>query len=478
MMKIIHKVKSVWSPALSVAVITATTIFISIYCLLFGWVIVFQNIFYVPIIIACMYYAKKGLVFSVGLSFVYLALILAFTRDHAVIFQAVIRTIIFVGVAGVVAELAVKRRQAEEKSRKAELYARSLIEASLDALVTIGSNGRITDVNKATEEATGVSRDHLIGSDFSGYFSEPEKAQKGYQQVFSKGLVKDYQLTMKNASGKLMDVMYNATIFRDESERVQGVFAAARDVTKLKKMEDSLREHSLKLEAINKELESFAYSVSHDLRVPLRAIDGFTKIVAEDYNEKFDEEGKRLLGVIRTNTRKMGQLIEDLLLFSKVGRQELAGSEVDMNTLVQTVANDIKTQNEDRKITFKLGSLQPVKGDLAMLRQVLANLMGNAVKFTRTREEALVEISGMTKGSENIYSVKDNGVGFDMQYVSKLFGVFQRLHSQEEFEGTGVGLAIVQRVILKHGGRVWAEGKVGEGATVRFALPNTAPRQG
>jgi len=251
---------------------------------------------------------------------------------------------------------------------------------------------------------------------------------------------------------------------RSELERKQGD-------AEIKKLNEELKNNVIQLEAANKELEAFTYSVSHDLRAPLRAIDGFSRILLEDYIENLDEEGKRVLSVIRNNTQKMGQLIDDLLLFSRLGRQELKASGIDMGKLAKAVYEELKLAVPERKLKFTINTLIPAHGDQAMIRQVFVNFLSNAVKFTRPKERAVIEVDGRSEGNENVYTVKDNGVGFDMQYVNKLFGVFQRLHSSEEFEGTGVGLAIVQRIIHRHGGRVWAEGEVGKGVTFFFTLP-------
>ncbi len=501
-----------------------------------------------------------------------------------------------------------------EASRVAAQYARSLIEASLDPLVTISPQGKITDVNKATEDATGRSRSELIGTDFADYFTEPERASAGYKQVFSAGSVIDYPLAIRHASGRVTDVLYNASVYRDEKAEIAGVFAAARDITERKRAEDQLRaseqryrtlvdaindglmlvdentiityvnanfaqmlgyaeaeivghptpefmdeatgrlipaaverrkagiaeryeiawvrrdgrrlptmlsarpifdqerhyrgslsvvtdlteakraERELEryrqhleelvetrtadlskanalLEAANKELEAFSYSVSHDLRAPLRAIDGFSRILLEDYADKLDAEGQRVANVVRDSAQKMNRLIDDILAFSRVGRVEMERGKIDMDALAHAVLRDLAPLTAGRKLSVEIKPLPPALGDLAMMERVWTNLLDNAIKFTGPKEPAIIEFGARTEGKEIVYYVRDNGVGFDMQYVEKLFGVFQRLHGVEEFPGTGIGLAIVKRIIARHGGRVWAEGKVNEGATFYFALP-------
>jgi two-component system sensor kinase len=221
----------------------------------------------------------------------------------------------------------------------------------------------------------------------------------------------------------------------------------------------------------NKEMEAFSYSVSHDLRAPLRAIDGFTQILVEDYGEKLDDEGKRITGIIRASTKQMGTLIDDLLAFSRLGRQEIKKVPIDMGILATKVYQEIKQASPDRNIEFIMGVLPNVDGDTDMIRQVWVNLFTNAVKFTGKKEKAKIEVGSTSAGDMVTYYMKDNGAGFDMQYVGKLFGVFQRLHSVEEFDGNGIGLSNVKRIIERHGGKVWAEGKVDEGATFYFTLP-------
>ncbi|MGH8865486.1 MAG: ATP-binding protein, partial [Burkholderiales bacterium] len=219
------------------------------------------------------------------------------------------------------------------------------------------------------------------------------------------------------------------------------------------------------------ELEAFSYSVSHDLRTPLLTIDGFSRMLLEDYSDQLDAEGQRLLKTICRNSQNMGRLIDDLLAFSRLGRQEMRPAEVKMSELAGAVWAELQATAPERKLQFNLQSLPPAHGDPAMIRQVLVNLLSNAIKFTGPREDAVIEVGAEEEENHNVYYVKDNGVGFEMKYADKLFGVFQRLHGDDEFAGTGVGLAFVQRIVQRHGGRVWAEGKTGAGATVYFALP-------
>ncbi len=625
-----------------------------------------------------------------------------------------------------------ERRQAEEAGRAASQYARSLIEASLDPLVMISAEGKVTDVNQATEKATGRHRTELIGTDFSIYFTEPDKARAGYRRVFENGFVTDYPLALRHRDGHVTDVLYNASVYRSEAGEVLGVFAAARDITErkraeeirtrlaaivessndaiigkdlngiitswnkgaekiygysaaeiigktitelapperhaeiegflekirrgetvvnyesdrirkdgtciyvaltlspirdasgkicgistiarditerknaefvLRQSEEALKEaqrlahvgswhmdlatnqvvwsevlykmygfdpsqppplytesmklftpeswgklssaitratetgipyelelemvpkagglgwmlargelvrdergipvrvrgvvmditerkraekeinalnreleqrviaRTAELEAANKELEAFSFSVSHDLRAPLRAIDGFSKILLEDYQDKLDAEGKRLLNVVMDNTHRMGDLIDDILKFSRAGRVELSFVGIDMEALAREAYAEFQLAVGKGNLQLEIEALPPARGDRAMMHQVFANLLANAIKFSRNSEPPKIEVGAYAEGNEMVYFVRDNGVGFDMQYIGKLFGVFQRLHGVDEFEGTGIGLAIVKRVVNRHGGRVWAESKVGEGATFYFSLP-------
>jgi signal transduction histidine kinase len=246
--------------------------------------------------------------------------------------------------------------------------------------------------------------------------------------------------------------------------RAQEVAAANRHLARL----------AAQLENANQELEGFSYSVSHDLRAPLRVIDGFSLALLEDYGPSLPPEGKDLLARVRQQAQHMAQLIDDLLQFSRLGRKSLDVTSVDLAALAQAVVQELQQANADRKVEATVGPLPLAMGDRALLRQVLTNLIGNAFKFTRQRPDARVEIGAREDGGERVYYVKDNGAGFDMRYASKLFGVFQRLHPAADFEGTGVGLALVQRIVRRHGGRVWGEGRENEGATFSFTLGGAA----
>jgi light-regulated signal transduction histidine kinase (bacteriophytochrome) len=240
-------------------------------------------------------------------------------------------------------------------------------------------------------------------------------------------------------------------------------------------LERRVAELTQQLDTAVRDLETFSYSVSHDLRAPLRAIDNFSSILHKEYGDKLDAEGRRLIAVVRKNAARMGTLIKDILAFAHAGERELILADIDLQALARDVLDELAPSFSGRRVSVQMHELPHIRADTAAIRKVLLNLLANAIKFTRPRELAQIEIRATVAGNDSICSVKDNGVGFEPEYGHRLFGIFQRLHDAEEFEGSGVGLGIVKRIIDKHGGRVWAEGSPGVGATFYFSIPAPAP---
>jgi PAS domain S-box-containing protein len=366
-----------------------------------------------------------------------------------------------------------ERKQLDQRLRDQQFYTRSLFESNIDALITTDPRGIITDVNKQMEALTGSTRDELIGSPFKNYFTDPERAEAGINLVLSEKKVPNYELTVRARDGRKTVVSYNATTFYDRDRRLQGVFAAARDVTERSRLEEQVRRRTVEVEAANKELEAFSYSVSHDLRSPLRSIDGFSQAFLEDYGPLVPPEGREDLERVRHATQRMGQLIDDMLLLSRVTRREMHMEKTDMSALAADVAGDFARESPQRNVELSIEPDMTATGDPQLLHIVLVNLLGNAWKFTSRREHAHVSV-GTVQDPEHgpAFFVRDDGAGFDLQYKDKLFVAFQRLHGQDEFPGTGIGLATIQRAVRRHGGDVWADGEVDRGATFYFTIPD------
>ena len=360
----------------------------------------------------------------------------------------------------------------------------AIVEFSSDAIIGKTTDGIITSWNRGAERIYGYSADEVIGKSIT-ILARPSLHAEINELLYKVGKgdpIVNYESERIRKDGTLIQVALTLSPIKDKSGNITGISTIARDITERKLAETEIRalkdnleirvaERTELLAAANKELEAFSYSVSHDLRSPLRAIDGFSHILLDDYVDKLDDEGKRVLNVIQDNTIRMGQLIDDILNFSRTGRLELSFSEISMEKLAREVAEELQPFVEDSKLQLEIAAIPPAIGDRAMMRQVFVNLLSNAIKFSSHKEPAMIKVGGSIKGDETVYFVQDNGAGFDMHYAEKLFGVFQRMHSESEFEGTGIGLAIVKRIITRHGGRVWAEGKVNEGATIYFALP-------
>jgi len=501
------------------------------------------------------------------------------------------------------------RKQREDEIRAAAAYNRSLVEASLDPLVTIGPDGAISDVNAAAERATGYGRAELIGTEFSDYFTEPDLARACYEQVFREESARDYPLELRHRDGSAISVLYNGSVYRDPSGRVLGVAAAARDVTQTMRMEVALRDsegrlramfdhapvgiddlslsgvisrpnpylcqmtgytadelqsvpikdithpddveadaaviqrllsgesdsasiekrylkksggivwaevsrsvvrdpagqpvlligvvrditaqrraevevreltaglearveqRTAELERANHNLQAFSYSVSHDLRAPLRALSGFSEALLEEYGDRLDETGRGYAQRVQAASERMGNLIDDLLLLSRVSRGDLSLQPVDLSADVAAIAGELQFREPDRRVRFAIQDEVRVTGDSALLHSVVQNLIGNAWKFTARTSYAVIEFGTRPTGdAETCCYVRDNGAGFDPAYVNKLFRPFQRLHLASDFAGNGIGLASVRQIIERHGGRTWAEGAIDHGATFYFTL--------
>jgi PAS domain S-box-containing protein len=372
-----------------------------------------------------------------------------------------------------------ERKRAEEQLRESTKEVIDL-KAALDehAIVAITNPaGRITYVNEKFCAISKYSREELLGQDHriinSGH--HPKEFIRDLWREIAHGRVWHGEIKNRAKDGSFYWVDTTIVPFLDEHGKPRQYVAIRADITERKAAEDAVLKLNAELERRvaerTAELEAFSYSVSHDLRAPLRGIDGFARILQEDYRDRLDDEGRRVLGVVCSEAHRMGRLIDNLLDFSRLGRQQMENTEVDMTALARGVIDEQLRGGASHRPEVELHPLPLARGDRAMLRQVLVNLIGNAVKFTSRATAPRIKIGGSAGEGQSGYHITDNGAGFDEQFKDKLFRVFQRLHAEDEFEGTGVGLALVQRIIQRHGGRVWAEGRPGSGATFHFTLP-------
>lgn len=313
-------------------------------------------------------------------------------------------------------------------------------------------------------------------------YTHPEhqgRVRKAIEDAISKG--EPWDMEIKSITHLNNEIWVRSIGFATrENGRTVTLQGLAQDITRRKNaemeivtMNKILESHSQKLETINRELESFTYSVSHDLRAPLRSIYGYSEILKEDYESLLDEEGKKALDIVIRNAGRMGRLIDDLLEFSRMGRKGMEKSNVNIQQMVENIVNELAAHEKGRKLNFIIGAIEPAKADAQMLRQVWVNLISNAIKYTAKNPEPAIEIGSTANKEKATYFIKDNGIGFNMKYVGKLFEVFQRLHRADEFEGTGVGLAVAKRIVQRHGGEIWAEAEENKGATFYFTLPKT-----
>jgi PAS domain S-box-containing protein len=386
----------------------------------------------------------------------------------------------------------VKQNQdTNERERLEEARYRGLYDSSIDGIASATMDGHIIECNQAFSNMFGYSKDEITQMNYLDFIPGKWRdivARIISEQILPRGFSDVLEIEGSKKEGLIFPASARIWVIKDEDGKPSRMWVLVRDITERKKLEgklkayteklkrldeeraEELRRKTVELEVLNKELEAFSYSVSHDLRAPLRSIDGFSKALLDDYIEVLDAEGRDYLQRVRKATKRMAEIIDELLALSRVTRTEMHREKVDLSKMVQEVLTELQESQPERQVDLIVAPELVADGDPRLLNLVFDNLLGNAWKFTGNKSNAKIEFGVTWKGIDRVFFVRDNGAGFNMEYANKLFGAFQRLHSPEEFPGVGVGLATVKRIINRHGGRVWAEAEVGKGATFYFTL--------
>lgn len=371
------------------------------------------------------------------------------------------------------------RKESERALRESEERLQSILDNAPALIYIKGAQGHYRLINRCYEEVFQVDRDQFIGKTDHDVFSSEvaDLLQANDREVFETGRARQLEEEVDHQDGPRSYISVKFPL-RDLEGKVYAVCGISSDITERKRIEKARLESEQRVRAMNEELEAFTYSVSHDLRAPLRAIDGFSEALLEDYTDKLDDEGKTYLRYLQEGVRDMNALIEGLLKLSRSNRGEMLRMPVDLSDLAETVVTNLRTSNPERQVTVNVAKDLQVDADPRLLRDVMENLLGNAWKYTAQKADARIEVGTRILEDETVYFVKDNGAGFDMKFADKLFLPFQRLHRADEFSGTGIGLATVERIIHRHGGKIWAEASVGEGTTFYFTLDPEGNRHG
>ena len=365
------------------------------------------------------------------------------------------------------------RKNAEVALQETRDYLNNLLDYANAPIIVWDPSFHITQFNHAFERLIDRTAEDVIGKHLDILFPEEQRehSMEHIRRAVSGERMEVEEITIRHKDSSVRTVLWNsATLYDQDNKTPLATIAQGQDITERKAAEDELKQRTIDLEASNKELEAFSYSVSHDLRAPLRSITGFSNVLLEDYNDELDSEGKSYLKRISDSGELMGQLMDDLLKLSRVTRSELSTEKLDLSEMARKIVRELAEDEPKRKVKVTIAPDMTNDGDKNLLGLVLQNLLGNAWKYTSKTAEPRIEMGTIQRNSKMAYFIRDNGVGFDMAYASKLFQPFQRLHKATEFAGTGIGLATVQRIIRRHGGEVWAEAKVGEGATFYFTL--------